>query len=228
MYQAYRFNRVMSKVLQSVVLVYQGIAAVVFVASLFFTYSWLKNPFIGGFFEQTLILNGTDTTEAGKHWALYEQGFKLGDQLVSIGNQPIENTDDLNKALSSFQNNEAIPVTLRRSEGDLRTADVTLQSFPFSDRIAYFVLPAFLSLVFLGISLWIFGLRRTESAGRAFSMMASSLAIGTGALFDLYTTHRFTYIWTMAVALSGGAVIDLALAFPQETRLVLGRPYLRW
>ena len=46
--------------------------------------------------------------------------------------------------------------------------------------------------MFLGISLWIFGLRRTEAAGRAFSMMAASLAIVIGALFDLYTSHRFT------------------------------------
>jgi hypothetical protein len=72
--------------------------------------------------------------------------------------------------------------------------------FPVSDQISYFAIPAFLSIVFLVISLWIFGLRRTEPAGRAFSMMASSLAIVIGSLFDLYTSHRFTYVWTMAAA----------------------------
>ena len=228
MYQAYRFSRVLSKVVQSVVLVYQGIAALVVIASLFLAYNWLKNPFLGGFFEQTLILNGSDTSEAGKHWALYEQGLGLGDQLVSIGDRQISSTDDLNTALSSLQNGETVPVTLRTSDGEIRTVNITLRPFPFADQIAYVLLPAFLSLMFLGISLWIFGLRRTESAGRAFSMMASSLAIGIGALFDLYTSHRFTYIWTMAVALAGGALIDLALCFPQEARFVLGRPYLRW
>ena len=45
-------------------------------------------------------------------------------------------------------------------------------------------------------------------------MMASSLAIVIGSLFDLIHFHRFTYMWTMAVALSGGAMIDLALWFP--------------
>jgi signal transduction histidine kinase len=228
MYQAYRFNRVLSKVVQSVVLVYQGIAAVVVIASLFLAYNWLKNPFIGGFFEHTLILNGSDTSEAGRKWALYEQGFGFGDKLESVGNQAISNADDLSKTLGSFRNHETVPVTIRMSDGDLRTVNITLQPFPLGDQIAYVLLPAFLSLVFLGISLWIFGLRRTESAGRAFSMMASSLAIGIGALFDLYTSHRFTYLWTMAVALAGGALIDLALCFPQEVRFALGRPYLRW
>ena len=59
-------------------------------------------------------------------------------------------------------------------------------------------------------------------------MMTTSLAIITGSLFDLYTSHHFTYIWTLAVALSGGALIGLGLSFPQEARIVFGRPYLRW
>jgi len=82
--------------------------------------------------------------------------------------------------------------------------------------------------VFLVISLWIFGLRRTESAGRAFSIMTTSVAIVTGTLFDLYTSHQFTVIWTMAAALSGGALIDMGLCFPQEVRFLFRRPYLRW
>jgi signal transduction histidine kinase/putative methionine-R-sulfoxide reductase with GAF domain len=49
-----------------------------------------------------------------------------------------------------------------------------------------------------------------------------------GGLFDLYTSHRFTYLWTLALGLSGGALIDLALVFPQEARFVMGRPHFRW
>ena len=156
------------------------------------------------------------------------RGLRLGDQLVSVNGQPISNAEDLDRILSSLQVGETVPVVMRTPEGEVRTADVTLQPFPAADRISYFVIPAFLSLVFLVISLWIFGLRRTESAGRAFSMMTTSLAIVIGALFDLYTSHHFTYVWTMAVALSGGALIDLGLCFPQEARFLFRRPYLRW
>ena len=228
MEQPYRINTVVSKVMQVLVLVYQAIAVLIFVASLFLAYGWLKNPFIGGFFEQTLILNDIDTTEAGKHWALYEQGFKLGDQLVSVDGQIISSAKDLDAVLGSHRVGQTVPVTIRTVEGADRSVDVTLQQFPASDRISYFILPAVLSIVFLVISLWIFGLRRTEPAGRAFSVMTSSLAIVIGSLFDLYTSHRFTYVWTMAAALSGGAMIDLALGFPQEARIAFGRPYLRW
>src|SRR6266498_1372888 len=227
MNESYRVNDVLSKVTQFIVLAYQGIAVVIFIASLFLAYDWLSNPFIGGFFEQTMVLNGSDTRETGNHWQLYTLGFKLGDQLISVNGQQISNAKDLNHVLGTLQVGQSIPVVMRTAGGE-RAVDVILQSFPAFDRISYFVIPALLSLVFLGISLWIFGLRRTESAGRAFSMMTTSVAIGIGALFDLYTSHRFTYLWTLAVALCGGSLIDLGLCFPQEARFLLRRPYLRW
>ena len=213
--------------MQWLVLGYQTIAVLVFLAALFLANDWLKHPFIGGFFEQTLVLNGVDTTEAGKHWALYEQGFGLRDQLLSVDDHQISNADDLRTVLGAHKAGDTVPVTILPFEGTERTVQVTLQAFPRGDLISYFLLPACLSLIFLIISLWIFGLRRTEPAGRAFSVMTSSLAIVIGSLFDLYTSHQFTLLWTMAAALSAGAIIDLALVFPQEARIVLGRPYLR-
>jgi signal transduction histidine kinase len=224
---SYRVNDVIGKITQSVVLGYQTIAVVVFAISLFLASDWLSTPFIGGFFEQTMVLNGTDSYETGRHWALYTDGFKIGDQLVSVNGQPVSSSQELEHALDDLQVGQDVSVVMRTSEGE-RSVTITLQPFPSADRISYFGIPAFLSFVFLGISLWIFGLRRTESAGRAFSVMTTSLAIVIGSLFDLYTTHWFTYIWTLAAALSGGALIDLALCFPQEAGFMVRRPYLRW
>ncbi|HSL31087.1 MAG TPA: GAF domain-containing protein [Anaerolineales bacterium] len=218
----------MSKITQSIVLVYQGIAIVTFLASVFIGVSWLNKPFIGGFFEQTMVLNGSDTREARKQWALYAQGFGLGDQLVSVNGQQVSNSRELDGVLGSLTEGQRVPLELRTSEGELRTVDVTLQRLANADRSIYFFLPLGLSAIFLGLSLWIFGLRRTESAGRSFSIMATSMAIAIGTLFDLYTSHYFTYLWTLAAALCGGALIDLALCFPQEARFLFRHPYLRW
>ncbi len=225
MNESLRFNTVLSKITQYIVLVYQGIAVVVFLASLYFGYQWLKTPFIGGFLEQTMALNGTG--EKRQDWALYAQGFKIRDQLVSVNGQQISSAGDLQRALRSAGVGGTVSVEMQTAGGK-RTVAIVLQPLPVADRIAFFFLPEFLSLVFLVISLWIFGLRRSESSGRAFSMMTTSVALVTGTLFDLYTSHVFTYVWTMAAAFCGGALIDLALCFPQEARLLFRRPYLRW
>ena len=218
MNESYRVNDAIGRFTQWIVLIYQAAAVLIFAASLTLGLDWHNDPFIGGLFEQTMVLNGTDTREAGKHWALYEQGFKIGDQLVSVNGNPISSGEDLHQTLITLQKGDSVPVEMRTTEGEVRTVDVTLQSFPTQDRVAFFVIPMFMSAVFLGLSLWIFGLRRNESAGRAFSMMTTSIAIVIGALYDLYSFHYFTYAWTLAAALSGGAVIDLGLCFPQEAR----------
>ena len=219
---------VLNRTLQVIVLGYQAVAVLVFIAALYLAVDWLRNPFIGGFLEHTLVLNGSDTSEENKSWAMYENGFKVGDQLVSINGTPISTSDQLKQILGSSTVGSDVSVVIRTIEEGEKTVTITLQEFSSSDRYAYFFIPEVLSLVFLLVSLWIFGLRRTEPAGRAFSIFTASLAIAVGGLFDLYTSHRVTYIWTLALSLTGGSLIDLALGFPQEARVVVGRPYLRY
>jgi signal transduction histidine kinase len=228
MNQSNRFNTLTNTVTQAIVLVYQVLAAVVFVVSLFSAYGWLKNPFIGGFFEQTMVYNEVSSVQPGGQWALQAAGFKLGDQLFSVAGQEIYNSGDLLSALETLRVGQSVPVVMRLANGENREVNITLASLAPVDQLSYFVIPAFLSLIFLLISLWIFGLRRSEPAGRAFSVMTTSLAIVIGGLFDLYTAHYFTYLWTLSVAICGGALIMLALVFPQETRVLFRAPYLRW
>src|ERR1044071_4332199 len=212
--QGNRFNTTVNTLTQVLVLIYQALAVVVFVVSLFSAYAWLKNPFIGGFFEQRMVLNESVTREAGKQWALQANGFRLGDQLVSVAGYPISNANDLQRILESLQAGESVKVVMRTQTGGLKNASITLGHLILIDQISYFVIPAFLSLVFLIMSLWIFGLRRTEAAGRTFSVLTTSLSIAVGGLFDLYTSHYFTALWTLAIALAGGALIGLGIVFP--------------
>src|SRR5215475_6960869 len=113
MNESYRFNDIVSKITQSIVLIYQTIAVIVFAVSLFLAYDWLSTPFIGGFFEQTMALNGTDTYEAGKHWALYTEGFKIGDQLISVNGNQISSAQDLERALDDLQIGQSVSVVMR-------------------------------------------------------------------------------------------------------------------
>lgn len=214
--------------LQIVGLVYQAVAVLVFTSTLYLATDWLRNPFIGGLVEHTFVLNGSNTSEDGKSWAMYSQGYVVGDQLLTVDGVPVSTSDQLKNILSSHMVGDQVVVEVKTTAGTVNKSVITLQAFSNADRFAFFYLPEFLSFIFLAVSLWIFGLRRTEPAGRAFSIFTTSLAISVGSLFDLYTSHTFTYIWTLSLGLIGGSLIDLALGFPQEVRIVIGRPYLRW
>ncbi len=228
LYLSQRTQTILNRALQIVVLVYQAVAILIFVSTLYLATDWLKNPFLGGLFEHTFVLNGSNTSEEGKSWAMYEQGFDVGDQLLTVDGTPVSTSDQLKQTMASHAVSDTVTVEVRTTDGTVVEKEIILQEFSNADRYAFFYVPEFLSFVFLAVSLWIFGLRRTEAAGRAFSIFTTSLSISVGALFDLYTSHTFTYIWTLAVGLLGGSLIDLALGFPQELRIVIGRPYIRW
>ncbi|MGH2521508.1 MAG: GAF domain-containing protein, partial [Anaerolineales bacterium] len=77
------------------------------------------------------------------------------------------------------------------------------------------------------IGVWVFRLRRGETAGRVFALFCAAAAIGVGGLFDIYTTRTLTWAWTLALPIAGASLMTLGLVFPQEIALVQRRPAIR-
>jgi signal transduction histidine kinase len=222
-----RYIPLLSQLLQWIVFLYQAGAVVLFIFTLYFANRWLQQPFLGAFYEHTLVFNGTGVAQAEPEWSLYSQ-VEVGEQLLAINGQTVKDSQTIRTILTSRFPGETITVTVRSIDGVNRDIDLILYMFPESGRLVYFIVPSILGAIFLFVSIWIFGFRRSEPAGRAFSLFTSSLAIITGAYFNLITTHEFTVMWTFACGLAGGALINLAFVFPVEPRIIIARPYLRW
>jgi signal transduction histidine kinase len=222
-----RYGFLISQILQWIVLAYQAVAAAIFLIALYLGSRWIQQPFLGAFYEHTLVFNGTGSAQPDPAWALFGQ-VKVGDQLIEVNETPVKNAVEVQNILADRFPGEAVSVTIRTTDGDTRSLDVTLYPFPESSQRTYFIIPSILGGVFLLVSLWIFGFRRSEPAGRAFSLFTSSLAIITGAYFNLNTTHEFTYMWTLACGIAGGALVNLTFVFPVEPRRIITQPYLRW
>ncbi|OQY87330.1 MAG: hypothetical protein B6D38_13050 [Anaerolineae bacterium UTCFX1] len=227
MNQRPQVSAIFSRILELTILLYQALAIAIFGISIYLGSQWLKQPFPGGFFEHTMALSDANSA-TGESWELYRQGFKPGDQLLAVNGTPVASAADLKQTLAPLHIGETITLQINKRDQSLATTEVTLIPFSAEDRLAFFVIPFLISAAFLLVSLWIFGFRRTEPAGRAFTLLATSFGIATGALFNLYTTHQFTYAWTFALTAIVGALINLTLVFPQEARIVIRRPYLRY
>ena len=89
-----------------------------------------------------------------------------------------------------------------------------------------FWLPYVVGLVYLGIGIWMYRLRGDIRPGRAFVFFCICISIICTTLFDALTTHMGTAIWILAMAGAGGALISLALRFPEEWKAVERRPWL--
>ena len=222
-----RYGVVISRILQWIVFAYQAIAIAAFIASLFIATRWLQQPFLGAFYEHTMVFNGTGSSDLDPAWDLYTR-VSLGEQMVALNEIPVTSSAEIRNILSERVPGETISVTVRSANGEDRTINIILYEFPESSLVTYFIIPSVMGAIFLAVSIWIFGFRRNEPAGRAFSLFTSSLAIIIGCYFNLSTTHEFSYLWTLACAVAGGALINLALVFPIEPRIIFTHPYLRW
>ncbi len=214
------------RILTGIVFLYQIIAAAALIWSLILAMQWIQEPFLGSFYENTLVF--TDTGGGGGAWA-FSEVVNSGDRLLAINGETVTTSREVRDAIvGKFVPGENITLTVKFANGDTRDLSVELQNFPEDGVNVYLFLPFIISVIFLGLSLWTFGLRRNEPAGRAFIMFASSFSIGTGVIFNIWTTHELTLLWTFALALGGGSAFALALSFPVVPRLLFNRPSLRW
>jgi len=194
------------------------------VVAAFLAWRTLSIPFPGLFTEPTLVVNGL----GDKNWNGYAAGLRYQDHLIALDGRPLDNTRALIQALTRYQPGDIVSITARGPDGTIRHVPVQLTSLPRAAFINFFVLPYALGLVYLGVGLWVFLLRRQEPAGRAFGLLCAIVALELVLLFDLYTTHQFCWLWVVAVSLSGSVVLHLALVFPQQARFVDRAPQLRY
>jgi hypothetical protein len=169
------------------------------------SYGWLSQRLLA-VLQCTLSVNCQHTGKRANSGPC-EQGLKQGDQLLSVNGTPIASSSDLKNILETSAVTQTVTVEMRTPEGEVRPATITLQPFSATDRLAFFILPMVLSLVFLIVSGWIFGLRRTEAPGRAFTVFHIHRTRG----FDLYLTDALPMfgLWRPA----SGRLIDLGFAF---------------
>ncbi len=220
-------HSVLDRVSTILVFLYQVIGLVTFAIVPVLAVGWLSTPFLGAFFEHTMVSNAVGPTRAGS-WQAYDAGIDVfGIQLKSVNGVSVRSASELQGELKRYEVGEQVAVSFQQDE-QFFNLDITLQSFPMADRLAFFFFPYSIGVIYLLCSLWVYSLRRNDAAGRAFALFSTSAAIVLATFFDLYTSHRLTALWSVSLALAGGGVFIMALLFPEEVGLVRKRPFVRW
>ena len=220
-------NVSLSRLLPIAIAVYQALAAATVALALILALQTFSTPFIGAFVENTVVFHANGPMRPGS-WAAKNAGFHFGDRLESINGEEVNQVSAYLNALGNYQVGDQVTLTATKPEGERLSATITLQSLPRRDRTAYFFVPWAIAIIYLGSGLWVFSIRHNQASGRTFALFTASVAITTAGIFDLYTTNRLTHLWTISLALAGGALFHLAWVFPQKSRLLKRWPFLRW
>ena len=146
-----RYNVLINQILLWAVFVYQAAAVIIFLVGLFLANRWLQQPFIGAFYEHTLVFNGTGSDSSDPAWELYGQ-VEVGDRLIFINEIPVHSALEVREILRERVPGENITATVLKTNGNEQTFDITLYNFPEASRTVYFVVPSILSAVFLVVN----------------------------------------------------------------------------
>jgi signal transduction histidine kinase len=176
----------------------------------------VHGPFLGAFVEPTLVVNrvGEDT------WTGRASGLGWPDRLISLDGQQLTGPDSLYQQLSKLEAGDSVTLEVEGGRRSRRDVTVTLQSWPGSVVAGFFGFPFAIGLGYFIAGAAVFMARRRTIAGRTFGAFCAALALTTGTLFDLYTTHAFVPAFIGGLALVGGSLVHLALRFPRRSRLV--------
>ncbi len=200
-----------------------GLASVVYIAAPLLALSWRNRPFPGILVEQTLVVND----RSGEGWSGRNAGINLPQQVRRIAGRAVETVYQYDAALSSMAVGDRVPVLVQYPDGRTRLyTGIELIRFPTADLARLFWVPYLVGLTYLGIGIWIYRIRGQTRPGRALSFFCVCTAVVCGLLFDILTTHWGVGIWVVALGQLGGAVVSLAMRFPEQWRPVEGRPWL--
>lgn len=187
--------------------------------------TWTLIPFPGIVVEQTLVV----ADSSGVSWTGRQAGMAHPERVLYVGNRPVGNPSEMRTALNSYKVGQRIGLVTVTPGGELHTYPaLMLAQFPRADLVRLFWLPYGVGVAYLLMGSWVLRVRGASPAGRAFAYFCFMAAIASGLLFDIITTHVGSVLWTFAMAQLGGALISLAMLFPNIWTPIQRRPWLRF
>ncbi len=198
-------------------------ALLMLVLTPFWAYRWFRQPFLGVLIEPNNIVSRIN----GAGWPAQSQGVKWPYQLVRINGQSVANAAQVDAALTAngFKPLEAVFLD---ENGEAHPLQATPIHVPVRDLITLFIVPYLVGLTFWLIGLWAYRLRGGLHASRAFLIFASAVSMGTTTFLDMNTSHHVVLIWSVSLFIASGALVHMALVFPQQMPFVERWPLMRF
>ncbi|MBN1954215.1 MAG: GAF domain-containing protein [Anaerolineae bacterium] len=201
--------------------------AVVLVAAAWLSIQTVRMPFPGVLLEPTNVVVAEGVADTS--WEGYSAGLRHPDRLVALDGEPLENPYALFQTLDNYQVGDSVTLEAHNPQsGELKTVQVQLMAMTNSVMRDVFWVPYLVAWLYFLAGTWIFVVRRNEEAGLIFAFFCLLVALLTGLLFDLYSTHYFFVLWVISIPMLGSAAAHLGLIFPQYCRPLLKFPQARF
>ena len=185
--------------------------------------TWRQLPFPGVLLEANLVVSN----RTGEGWSGQMVGIDTGHLITRLAGEALTSSSEYQQTLVTLNHGESVQIFALLQDGSVRLfPQVEVAHFPSADLFKLFWLPYIIGCIYLGLGVWVYLATGQEKPGRALAFFCASVSIATLLLFDVLSTHKFTILWLIAVAMLGGSLISLSLRFPTEWNVTRNRPWL--
>jgi serine phosphatase RsbU (regulator of sigma subunit) len=197
----------------------------IFLIAPYLAIKWRENPFPGFMIEQTMVVGDYN----GKGWSGRLAGMQYPEKITFLNGNPIKDQNDFKNVLVGLYPKQLISLQTLLPDGTSKTyKEIRVMDFPRVDFLRLFWMPYLVGVAYLAIGGWVYRARGNTIPGKAFVLFCLSSALAIGLLFDLITTHDLSLVWLLAISSLGGALLGLAINFPEEAEIIKIRPQLRY
>lgn len=212
------------------VMLFLGAVAIIYLVQVVLALFWWSRPFLGAFTENRSVVNDVRSKLEQNPWPYFAAGGKSQDHLLTLNGEDVSDTNKLAQVLSRYNPGEQAVLEIERQSGTVterQTVTVVLRRFTFTELVINFLIPYLIAGAYLAMGVWVFLLRGTETSGRMFTVFCAATTAAVGGVFDLWTTHVFSWLWTISLPICGAALFGLGSVFPQPLQFFQRYPRLR-
>lgn len=214
----------LAKVGRFVTLLSFGVGFIAALVGLISAFQFRNSSFPGFFIEQTLVVSNLD----GESWTGKDLGLNYPMRVLRLNGIAVENQSVFKRVLALTKIDSLISVDIITPNGRQESfAGIRMMEFPDRDFVRLFWLTYGVGMIYLLLGVWVYRVRGNTATGRAFAFFTTCAAVANLLLFDLWTSHNGTPLWTGAIALMGGAIIGLAVLVPDPIPYTIGRAWVR-
>ena len=212
-----RVNAKQSTLTTNLVLaIYLAIAIFALITTPLQAMSWSRLPFVGGFFNPTNYYLPVVKIFRQDVWPLDPLELTYRSQLVALDGVPLGSSAALRTELEKRQPGETVTLTFQE-DGRVWDAQIELSEFTFADSLYYAYIPILAGIFCLFMALWSYVDYLNRPVSSLVAVVSTSLALINATYFDFITTHRFTPILFIAVAMAAGSLLQIGLVLSRET-----------
>ena len=211
----------LERISRLVTLIALGFAVLGVILSPVLAMSWANRPFPGFLLDHTLVV----TDQNGEGWSGRAAGVDFGQRITRFGGNAISSERQYQEILNALAVGDVVAMSTQLREGGERFYPaLQLNQFATRDLFRLFWMPYLMGLAYLSIGAWIYHARGRSRPGRALAFFCFATAVAMSLYFDVFSTHVGTPVWAVAIACLGGALLSLAMRFPQEAMIVRRHP----